>query len=69
MGDYKLSLQETERINAALKGKMQALDRVIDEAGRVVAKLTQYPAFAITAPPERVHWATALEPTGSAFWT
>ena len=54
MGDYKLSIQETERINQALKGKMQALDRVIDEAGRVVAKLTQYPAFAITAPPERV---------------
>lgn len=54
MGDYKLSIQETERINEALKGKMQALDRVIDEAGRVVAKLTQYPAFAITAPPERV---------------
>ena len=54
MGDYKLSIQETERINAALKGKMQALDKVIDEAGRVVAKLTQYPAFAITAPPERV---------------
>ena len=54
MGDYKLSIQETERINEALKGKMQALDRVIDEAGRVVAKLTQYPAFALTAPPERV---------------
>jgi len=54
MGDYKLSIQETERINEALKGKMQALDRVIDQAGQVVAKLTQYPAFAITAPPERV---------------
>ncbi len=54
MGDYKLSIQETERINEALKNKMQALDQVIDEAGRVVAKLTQYPAFALTAPPERV---------------
>lgn len=54
MGDYKLSIQETERINEALRGKMQALDRVIDEAGRVVAKLTQYPAFALAAAPERV---------------
>lgn len=54
MGDYKLTIQETERINEALRGKMQALDHVIDEAGRVVAKLTQYPAFALTAPPERV---------------
>ena len=54
MDDYKLSIQETDRLNEALNLKMQALDRVIDEAGRVVAKLTQYPAFAITAPPERV---------------
>ncbi len=54
MGDYKLSIQETQRINEALDLKMKALDRVIDEAGRAVAKLTQYPAFALTAPPERV---------------
>ena len=54
MEDYKLSIQETERINEALRGKMSALDKVIDEAGRVVAKLTQYPAFALTAAPERV---------------
>jgi len=54
MGDYKLSLQETERINEALHMKMKALDRVIDEAGRMVAKLTQYPAFALAAGPEKV---------------
>ena len=54
MDDYKLSMQETERINSALNMKMQALDRVIDEAGKVVAKLTQYPAFALTAAPEKV---------------
>ena len=41
MGDYKLSIQETQRINEALHLKMKALDRVIDEAGRVVAKLTR----------------------------
>ena len=54
MEDYKLSIQETQRINEALHLKMKALDRVIDEAGRVVAKLTQYPAFALAAGPERM---------------
>ena len=54
MGDYKLSIQETQRINEALHLKMKALDRVIDEAGRVVAKLTQYPAFALTTGPEKM---------------
>ena len=54
MEDYKLSIQETERINEALHTKMRALDQVINEAGQVVAKLTQYPAFALTAAPERV---------------
>lgn len=54
MGDYKLSLQETRRINEALTEKLRALDRVIDEAGKVVAQLTSYPSFALTAAPERV---------------
>ncbi|MDE6108449.1 MAG: heat-inducible transcriptional repressor HrcA [Oscillospiraceae bacterium] len=54
MDDYKLSLQETEKINEALQDKMKALDQVISEAGQVVAKLTQYPAFALTAAPEHV---------------
>lgn len=54
MEDYKLSIQETQRINQALHIRMKALDRVIDEAGRVVAKLTQYPAFALAAGPEKM---------------
>ncbi len=54
MEDYKLSIQETDRLNEALNLKMQALDRVIDEAGRVVSKLTQYPAFALAAGPEKM---------------
>ncbi|MCI9403427.1 MAG: heat-inducible transcription repressor HrcA [Oscillospiraceae bacterium] len=54
MEDYKLSMQETQRINEALNARMDELDRVIDEAGKVVAKLTQYPAFALTAAPEHV---------------
>ncbi len=54
MGDYRLSLQETQRINQALRLKMQELDRVIDQAGRVVSQLTQYPAFALSSGMERV---------------
>ena len=54
MSDYELSMQETARINAALKTKMRELDRVIDEAGRIVASLTQYPAFALTTGADRL---------------
>ena len=38
MEEHKLSLQETERINQALRMKMQELDRVLDQAGRVRLK-------------------------------
>ncbi len=54
MDDYRLSLQETQRIDQALRMKMQELDRVIDQAGRIVSQLTQYPAFALSSGMERV---------------
>lgn len=54
MDAHKLSLQETERINQALRLKMQELDRVVSEAGRVVAQLTNYPAFALSSGFDRV---------------
>ena len=54
MDDYRLSLQETQRINQALRMKMQELDRVIDQAGRIVSQLTQYPAVALSSGMERV---------------
>ena len=49
MEEHKLSIQETERINLALENKMQELDRVIDQAGRLVSQMTNYPAFSLTA--------------------
>ena len=49
MEEHKLSLQETERINQALHMKMRELDRILDEAGRVVSQLTNYPAFALSS--------------------
>ena len=36
MEEHKLSLQETQRINQALAMRMRELDRVLDQAGRVV---------------------------------
>ncbi len=54
MEEHKLSVQETERINASLQLKMQELDKVIDRAGRMVSQLTNYPAFSLTAGNQRV---------------
>ena len=47
MEQHKLSMQETQTINSQLHLKMQELDRVIDQAGRMVSQLTNYPAFAM----------------------
>lgn len=46
---HRLSIQETERLNAALHLKAQELDRVITEASRVISQLTKYPSYAISA--------------------
>ncbi len=54
MEEHKLSIQETQRMNDSLKLKMRELDRVIDQAGRLVSQFTNYPAFALTAGKERV---------------
>ena len=54
MEEHKLSLQETERINASLHLKMQELDKVIDQAGRLVSQFTNYPAFALATGGQRV---------------
>ena len=47
MEEQRLSLEETKQINDALHLKMQELDKVIDQAGRMVSQLTNYPAFAL----------------------
>ncbi|MCI8537287.1 MAG: heat-inducible transcription repressor HrcA [Oscillospiraceae bacterium] len=54
MEEHKLSLQETQRINDALHLKMAELDRVIDQAGRMLSQLTNYPAFALTSGTNRM---------------
>lgn len=47
MEQQRLSMEETRQINEALHLKMQELDKVIDQAGRMVSQLTNYPAFAL----------------------
>ena len=47
MEEQRLSLEETRQINDALHLKMRELDKVIDQAGRMVSQLTNYPAFAV----------------------
>ena len=54
MEEHRLSVQETERLNEALHLKMRELDRVMDEAGRIVSQMTRYPAFALSAGKPRV---------------
>jgi heat-inducible transcriptional repressor len=54
MEEHKLSMQETERINASLNLKMQELDKVLDQAGRLVSQFTAYPAFSLSAGRESV---------------
>ena len=48
MEEQRLSLEETRQINDALHLKMQELNQVIDQAGKMVSQLTNYPAFALT---------------------
>lgn len=48
MERQKLSIDETEKINASLHMKMEELDRVISQAGRAVSSFVNYPAY-ITA--------------------
>jgi heat-inducible transcriptional repressor len=49
MEEQKLTLQETQQINETLHTKMRQLDQVIDQAGKMVSQLTNYPAFALAA--------------------
>ncbi|NMA37575.1 MAG: heat-inducible transcription repressor HrcA [Papillibacter sp.] len=51
MNEHKLSLQETQEINKALKQKMSQLDQLLADAGKLVSDLTNYPAYTLAAPP------------------
>ena len=48
MNEHRLSLEETQEINRALKQKMSQLDSLLADAGKVVSELNSYPAYALT---------------------
>ena len=54
MGEHRLTMQETQRINDALNLRMEELDRVIDRAGKVLSQISDYPVFTAAAPKKRV---------------
>ena len=49
MERQRLSVAETEKINASLHMKMEELDRVISQAGRAVSAFVNYPAYVAAA--------------------
>ncbi len=48
MEEHRLTLQETQSINEALEMKIQKMDRMMAEAGKIISQLTKYPTFALT---------------------
>lgn len=50
MRQHKLSVEETETINSSLNQKIQELDKLVGDVGRLISSLTQYPAYALAVP-------------------
>ena len=50
MERQKLSIEEAETINARLSEKMEQLDRLMADAGKLAGQLTGYPALTLSAP-------------------
>ena len=50
MERQKLSIEEAETINKRLSEKMEQLDRLMADAGRLAGQLTGYPALTLSAP-------------------
>lgn len=49
MESYRLSRDETQSLNQAMTGKLQEFDKAIAQVGQLVSKLTNLPAYAVTA--------------------
>lgn len=46
---HKLSLEETEAINCRMNNRLQQLDKLISDVGRLASQLTSYPALSLAA--------------------
>ncbi len=49
MHQQKLSIEETETINASLSAKAEELDQLISDAGHMASLVTNYPAVSMTS--------------------
>ena len=49
MQSYRLSMDETKSINQAMEDKMQEVDKMISQVGKLVSKMTDLPAYAVAA--------------------
>ena len=49
MQDYRLSMDETKTINQAMEVKMQEVDKMLAQVGKLVSKMTDLPAYAVAA--------------------
>lgn len=50
MARQRLTVEETESINESLNLKMEQLDKLMSDVGKLASTLTQYPAVALAAP-------------------
>lgn len=50
MNEHRLSLEETQRINGALKQRITQFDELLADAGRLVSEMTSYPVYTAAAP-------------------
>ena len=51
MQDYRLSTEEAKSINQAMELKMQEVDKVVSQVGKLVSQMTNLPAYAMAARP------------------
>ena len=68
MQDYRLSVDETQSLNQALELKMQEVDKVISQVSKMVSKMTNLPAVAMTAAantPTVTHFDVIMAGSGS----
>ena len=50
MNEHRLSLEETQRINGALKQRISQFDELLADAGKLVSEMTSYPVYTAAAP-------------------
>ena len=49
MMDYRLSMDETHSINAAIEEKMQRVDRMVEKVAKLVSQATDLPAISLAS--------------------